>query len=70
MTPTPLLSLEDRLKLFAEYVLEQYCWDYALDGGDVQDKAEELGLLERRPITREQSIDGETEQYFPVWSPQ
>ena len=61
-------SLESRLKEFAEYVLKQYAWDYDLDGGDVQDKAEELRLIELRPIPEEQSEDGESEHYFPVWS--
>lgn len=39
------------------------------DGRSVQDKAEELGLIELRPIKPEDSIDGETEHYFCVWKP-
>ena len=60
----------ERLREFVEYVLRSYCWDLAEpDGGDIQDMAEKLGLIELRPIKEEQSRDGETEQYFPVWLP-
>ena len=65
------LELEERLKKFAEYVLQSYAWDDCAepDGGNIQDKAEELRLIELRPISEEDSIDGETEHYFPIWFP-
>ena len=54
---------------FAEYCLDQCSWDNEPDGGSIQDKAEELGFLELRPIDPEDSIDGETEHYFCKWTP-
>src|SRR3990167_583225 len=59
----------DTLRKFAQYVLDQYSWGNDCDGGDVQDKAESLGLLEPRPIDPEDAIDGETEHYFTKWTP-
>lgn len=58
-----------KLAEFAEYCLDQCSWDNEPDGGDIQDKAEELGFLELRPIDPEDSIDGETEHYFCKWTP-
>ena len=58
-----------KLAEFAEYCLDQYSWDNEPDGGSIQDKAEELGFLELRPIDSEDSINGETEHYFCKWTP-
>ena len=57
MTPD---SLEERLKKFAEYVLQ-------LDDIDAQDKAEELGLIERRPVNPAENEFGADYLYFPIW---
>ncbi len=54
---------------FAEYCLDKCSWDNEPDGGSIQDKAEELGFLELRPIDPEDSIDDETEHYFCKWTP-
>lgn len=67
-----ILKLENEsLRKFASYVLQSYCWDNCAepDGGEIQDKAESLGLIELRPISPEDSIDGETEHYFTKWTP-
>ncbi len=57
----------DRLREFATYVMADV-WDHnGPDGGSVQDKAEELGLIELCPIDSEDSIDGETEHFFLSW---
>lgn len=59
----------DKLRKYADHILHQYSFDCDVDGGDAQDKALELGLIELRPINMEDSIDGETEHYFTVWTP-
>lgn len=73
MTPLEKESrpLEERLKEFAEYVLASYCWDECAepDGGDLQDKAESLGLIELRKVDPNENDFGEEELYFPIWSP-
>lgn len=56
------------LRTFAHHVLMEGSWQGCdIDGGDAQDTAEKLGLIELRPRRPEDSIDGETEHYFPVW---
>ena len=66
-----LKAENEKLKSFVEHCLNDYAWDNynEPDGIDIQDKAEELGFIEKRPCTEEQSIDGEKEHYFIVWSP-
>ena len=54
----PIEELEgeaERLKKFARHIIRQECWgNYdALDGGDIQDKAEELGLIVKHIITED-----------------
>ena len=61
------MSHIDKLRKFVEYILEQSFEGCDIDGGDAQDKAEALGLIELRPIPEEDSIDGEKEHYFPIW---
>lgn len=56
-----------RLRKFVEYVMHE-TWDGDIDGGGAQDKAVELGLIELRPCKPEDSLVGETEHYFPVWT--
>lgn len=59
-----------KLREFVDYILQEGSWQGCdIDGGDAQDKAEALGLLELRPIPEERSIDGEKEHYFTVWTP-
>jgi hypothetical protein len=59
-----------RLRAFVEYALDAYSWDNTEpDGGDLQDKAESLKLIELRPIDPEDAIEDETEHYFCVWTP-
>ena len=58
-----------KLREFVTYVLQEGSWQGCdIDGGDAQDKAEQLGLIELRPIKEEDSIDGETEHYFTKWT--
>lgn len=59
----------EKLRAFADHILEGYSWVHDVDGGDAQEKAVELGLVELRPIDPEDSIDGETEHYFTKWTP-
>jgi len=56
-----------RLREFAQYILSSCSWGGGVDGGDAQDKAEELGIIELRPIKPEDSIGGENEHYFCKW---
>ena len=67
---TDFTQQHDKLREFVDYCMQGFCWDNISepDGGDLQDKALELGLIELRPIDSELSFDGETEQYFLVWS--
>ena len=62
-------TLEERLKKFAEYIFDSYCWEDCSepDGGDIQDKAEELGLLEKRAVNPDENDYGADFLYFPVW---
>lgn len=59
----------EKLKEFANYVMANSFDGRDTDGGDAQDEAERLGLLEARPIPEEDSIDGEIEHYFLKWAP-
>jgi hypothetical protein len=45
----------DALVQFARYVISEYCWGYSSepDGGDLQDVAERLGLIEPHIATAE-----------------
>lgn len=69
-------KLEDKLKEFAEYVLENYCWGLCdIDGGDIQDKAEELGIIKLIKVDRnderfrDHCEEYDTDElYFPVWA--
>ena len=63
------ITENESLEKFASYVMANSFAGMDTDGGDAQDKAEELGLLELRPIPPEASIDGETEHYFLKWAP-
>ena len=59
----------ESLRKFADHILEGYSWGHDVDGGDAQEKAVELGIVELRPIDLKDSIDGETEHYFTKWTP-
>lgn len=49
------------LKEFARHVIRQECWSlFDLDGGDIQDLAEKLGLIEPH-IATEDDIDEESD---------
>lgn len=50
----------EALKEFARYIIETECWGYPweLDGGDVQERAEKLGLIEPHTAT-EEDVDPE-----------
>jgi len=62
-------ELTARLKDFVGWCMG-VSWEcmHGPDACDLQEKAEELELIELRPIPPEDSIDDETEHYFPVWS--
>ncbi len=68
-TMLKLAEENERLREFTQHALDLHSWDNEPDGGDLQDKAEELKLIELRPIDPEDAIDDETEQYFCVWTP-
>lgn len=56
-----------RLRKFAAFVM-QNSWDGDhTDGGEAQDKALSLGLIEKRPCKLEDSVEGETEHYYLKW---
>ena len=59
----------EKLREFVEWCLVSVFEGCGIDGGDAQDKLESLGLIELRPIPEEDSIDGEKEHYFTVWTP-
>lgn len=59
----------ERLREFVEFFLDEIAWDNEPNGGTVQEVAERLKLIELRPCEPEDSIDGETEHYFCVWTP-
>ena len=51
----------DRLQEFARYVIRQECWSLSdLDGGDIQELAEKLNLIEPR-IATENDVDDESD---------
>ncbi len=66
----------ERLREFTAYVIGQIWEDKRdrfhaggeTDDGSFQDLAEDLGLIELRPITPAQSLSGETERYFLTWT--
>ena len=64
--PHPVASkkpADDPLVEFAKWCIRTACWEaVGLDGGDVQEKAEELGLLERHEVTKE---DVEAGLFYP-----
>lgn len=47
----------EKLKKFARDIIQDECWDLggsqSRDGADVQEWAESLGLIEKRPATQE-----------------
>ena len=56
-----LLAENKRLKEFARPVIRQECWSiFPQDGGDIQELAEKLGLIEPR-ITTADDVDDESD---------
>lgn len=62
------ISEVERLREFTEYVLNTECWGRVLDGGDLQDKAEKLGLIVEVPADAEfrDEYDADT-MFVPAW---
>lgn len=58
----------EALRKFVSHILESYSWGHDVDGGDAQDKAIELGLVELRPCNPD-DYEGEKEVYFTKWTP-
>lgn len=57
----PIVAENKRLREFARYVIRQECWAISdIDGGDIQELAEKLNLIEPR-IATEQDIDDESD---------
>lgn len=60
----PIEELEEKngkLKEFARHVIKQECWAcYSLDGGEIQDLAEKLGLIKPHTAT-EDDVDEESD---------
>lgn len=56
---------DDPLAKFARWAINKGCGDgtLELDGGDIQEKAEELKLIESKPMTREDWENGGAEFY-------
>lgn len=45
-----VLAERDRLRAFAARIVEEYCWEYHdVDGGDIQDLAEQHGVIVPTP---------------------
>ena len=54
---------EKRLSEFTRRIINQYCWNYDdPDGGDIQELAEKLGLVEPHVATAE-DVDDEFDDY-------
>ena len=56
---------KDPFKQFTAWVFERVFDGLDLDGGEVQDKGVELGLLELRKVNPEENEWGSDELYFP-----
>jgi len=52
---------KEGLKKFARFIIRQECWSiFDQDGGDVQDRAEDIGLIKAHRAT-EKDIDDESD---------
>ena len=49
-------------KEFIRHVIKVHCWGIEIDGGDAQDQALELGLIEAH-IATEEDVDPEFDEY-------
>ena len=61
----------EKLRAFADHILQNYSWDnycFEIDPADAQDKAEELGLIEKRDVNPD-DYDGADWAYFTKWTP-
>jgi len=59
----PLLAKNVTFKEFIRHVIKVHCWGIEeIDGGDAQDKALELGLIEAH-IATEEDVDPEFDKY-------
>lgn len=59
MQSTPSVeSLSQNLVKFAKECIRQICWDQDYDGGSLQERAVELGIVRERPVTQK-DIDEE-----------
>ena len=56
-----------RFKEFTEWVIQHTFDGMNLDGGDVQDKAIEMGLLEERDVDPDDNDYGSSTLYFMKW---
>jgi hypothetical protein len=57
---TELIEVIEKLAEFARRVIKQECWGYGdLDGGDIQEWAEKLGLIYKDTATKEDVGDSE-----------
>lgn len=57
------MTTEEALKEFARWAVREGCWDGGtLEGGDIQDKAESLGLLVR--VKYDPAVHGESGAVF------
>ena len=70
-----LESERARLREFVEYVLGVYAWDcvdplHEPDGGSLQDKAEKLKLIEKRPAPQSYRDEWDEDEWYQcVWTP-
>ncbi len=59
----PLLAENEKLKEFACEIIKDYCWNHGdPDGCEIQDLAENLGLIKSR-IATEKDVDPEWDDY-------
>ena len=61
----------EKLRAFADHILQNYSWDNycaEIDPADAQDKAEELGLIEKRDVNPD-DYDGADWAFFTKWTP-
>ena len=69
MSIEELETENERLREFVSYIMVGVWENYIMDGEDIENEAERLGLIELRPIDSKDSIFGEIEHYFCVWAP-
>jgi hypothetical protein len=61
-----LMKGRDRLREFAEHVMDDV-WQGTADDGGIQDEAERLGIIEQRDVDPDENEWGAEQLYFLRW---